>query len=417
MSVWVLLSLGADSVREHPQLPAVHHVSKPAAPRDTTDPLGISTWHAAGFRGQGVKVAILDTGFQGYRKALGTALPDHIRVKSFRRDGNLEARDSQHGILCGEVIHRLAPDAELLFVNWEPDDPMQFLQAVRWARAEGARVLSCSIIMPSWSDGEGGGATHETLRRLLIDGGPRGDALFFACAGNTALRHWGGIFHAGKDGYHEWTPGHIDNTIRPLAKDRVSVELSALAGVGYEVVVRDAVTSREVGRAASQACDSSGCVAVRFDPVVGHQYTMKVRLTDAGKKQPPHFHLTVLGGRLQYAVRAGSVPFPGDGPETTAVGAVDRSGSRMTYSSCGPNSAAPKPDLVASVPFLSAWRSEQPFAGTSAAAPQGAALAALLLSRAPHWSAARVRETLIESAQRTGKGHSSEKGFGILHLP
>src|SRR5690349_726699 len=66
--------------------------------------LGLDRWHAAGHRGAGVTVAVLDTGFRGYRSYLGTALPSSVRTQSFRLDGDLEARDSQHGILCGEVI-------------------------------------------------------------------------------------------------------------------------------------------------------------------------------------------------------------------------------------------------------------------------------------------------------------------------
>src|SRR5262245_4106261 len=123
--------------------------------------LGVDRWHAAGHHGRGVRVAVLDSGFRGYREHLGRALPERVTVNSFRFDGDLEAKDSQHGILCAEVIHALAPDAELLLANWEPDNPGQFLRAVRWAREQGARVVTCSIIMPSWSDGQGGGATHE----------------------------------------------------------------------------------------------------------------------------------------------------------------------------------------------------------------------------------------------------------------
>src|ERR1700678_2962744 len=32
--------------------------------------LGVDRWHAAGFRGQGVKIAVLDTGFRGYKEHL-----------------------------------------------------------------------------------------------------------------------------------------------------------------------------------------------------------------------------------------------------------------------------------------------------------------------------------------------------------
>src|SRR5260370_11029041 len=58
--------------------------------------LGVQRWHDAGFRGQGVKIAVLDTGFQGYKNFLGQALPEQVSVRSFRRDGNAEAKGSQH---------------------------------------------------------------------------------------------------------------------------------------------------------------------------------------------------------------------------------------------------------------------------------------------------------------------------------
>src|SRR5262245_64488963 len=104
--------------------------------------------------------AILQSGFSDYRQFLVKGLPASVKTKSFRKDGNFEARDSQHGILCAEVIHAIAPEAEILLVNWEPDSSQAFLDAVRWAKLEGAKVLSCSLIMPSWSDGEGGGEVH-----------------------------------------------------------------------------------------------------------------------------------------------------------------------------------------------------------------------------------------------------------------
>src|SRR5947199_8429330 len=67
--------------------------------------LGADRWHAAGHRGRGVTVAVLDTGFRGWRAHLGAALPRTIPSRSFRADGLMETRDSQHGILCGEVVH------------------------------------------------------------------------------------------------------------------------------------------------------------------------------------------------------------------------------------------------------------------------------------------------------------------------
>src|SRR5438477_11263021 len=64
--------------------------------------MNVPAWHQGGTRGKGVKVAVLDTGFQGDRDHLGKALPAAVLARAFRLDGQLEARASQHGILCGE---------------------------------------------------------------------------------------------------------------------------------------------------------------------------------------------------------------------------------------------------------------------------------------------------------------------------
>jgi subtilisin family serine protease len=100
-----------------------------------------------------------------------------------------------------------------------------------------------------------------------------------------------------------------------------------------------------------------------------------------------------------------------------AVAAVDAKGRRFSYSSCGPNGAAPKPDLAAVVPFPSLWRPEQPFASTSAAAPQTAGLAALLWGRHSDWTARQVRTALAKAALPTREKHCTEAGHGVLRLP
>jgi subtilisin family serine protease len=376
--------------------------------------LGADRWYAAGYRGRGIKVAILDTGFRGYRDYLGKALPEHVTVQSFRGDGNLEAKDSQHGILCGEVVHALAPDAELLLANWEPDRSDQFLAAVRWARQQGARILSCSLIMPSWSDGEGGGGVHAELARLLGSGNAIADALCFASAGNTALRHWSGSFHDGGHGFHEWQPGKETNEVRPWGETKTSVELYWQTKADYDLRVLDETAKTEVAQSAATEGVKRSAAVARFLPQASHAYAVQVRVAHGPAGA---FHLVALGAGLQYADARGSIPFPADGPEIIAVGAVGLDGQRMGYSSCGPNSKEPKPDLVAPVPFASLWR-PRPFSGTSASAPQAAALAALWWSRYPDWTAAQIRSALCASACDLGPpGHDYETGYGLITLP
>ncbi len=418
----------AAAAQEPPPAPSLLHrvttaaralfLPRPADPAgeevaDALAQMGADDWHRAGRRGKGVKVCVLDSGFRGYRNALGKVLPAAVTARSFRKDGKLEARPSQHGILCAEVIHHLAPEAEVLFANWEPESPSSYLEAVRWGREQGARVLSCSVIMPSWSDGEGGGSIHEELRQAL------GDALLFASAGNTAQRHWAGAPAPDKDGWHQWAKVKKDNSLRPFSQDRVSVELTCRAGA-YELVVLDATGQHEVGRSRALPGAGYGTAVVRFDPAGQSRYIVRLKvLNQASENGKPagRFHLTALGAKLQYATPQGSIPFPADGAEVVAVGAVDGKGRRMTYSSCGPCAAAAKPDLVACVPFPSVWRPEQAFAGTSAAAPQAAGAAALVWGLHPEWSAEDVRRALVDAAKKGRLGHCVETGYGVVRLP
>jgi hypothetical protein len=369
--------------------------------------LGADRWPQAGHEGKGVKVAVLDCGFRGYREHLGKALPARVTVKTFRADGNFEGHDTQHGILCAEVVHAVAPQAELILANWESDRPDTFLAAVRWARDQGARVLTCSVISPNWSDGEGNGPVHAELTRLLRDGG----LLFFACAGNTAQRHWQGRFQDAGKGFHEWRPGEVDNPVTPWSSERVSLELSAPDGSEYEQVVQDAETGDEVAKSVKGA--APGSAVVRFRPEDGKRYRLRVRRLSGADS----FHVVGLAAGLGMTAAGGSIPFPGDGSEVITVGAVDEHGKRQSYSACGPNSRRPKPDLVAPVPWVPLCRSRS-FGGTSAAAPQAAGLAALSWGKNQDQTAEQVRSALSTTARDLGpRGHDWETGFGMVNLP
>lgn len=384
------------------------------------DQLGVERWHKAGRRGRGVTIAILDSGFRGYRNFLGNGLPQRVLARSFRKDGNLEARDSQHGILCAEIVHALAPEAQLLLANWETDQPASFLDAVRWARDQGARVVSCSVIMPGWSDGEGGGPVHAALRSILGTGAKASDLLLFASAGNTAQRHWSGRVCLDAAGRHQWQPNRTRNRIRPWGCERLSVELYGPRLAGLDLEVREVDSGHAVGEAVARGSGSEqlpwATVVVRFEPRPGEAYDIHVGSKRVFDK-PHTFHLVVLGGSLEHATAPGSIPFPGDGDAVQTVGAVDGAGQRLEYSACGPNSRKPKPDLVAPVPFASLCR-ERPFEGTSAATPQAAGLAALWWSRHPDWTAGQVRDALHRHARDLGPpGHDFETGFGLIQLP
>jgi hypothetical protein len=160
----------------------------------------------------------------------------------------------------------------------------------------------------------------------------------------------------------------------------------------------------------------AGRAVVRFEPEEDATYKVRIRCLNADVKNEL-FHVVVLGGSLEHATEKGSIPFPGDGAQVLAVGAVDSENRRVYYSSCGPNSSLPKPDFVATVPFPSVCR-EKPFAGTSAAAPQAAGIAALLWSSRTDANATQIAASMKKAALDLGlPGHDHETGYGLIRLP
>jgi hypothetical protein len=350
-----------------------------------------------------VTVAVLDTGFRGYRTHLGKALPATVTTKSFRRDDDLEAKDSTHGILCAELLHTLAPDAKLLLANWDTDEPATFLAALAWAKENGATVVSCSVVIPAWGDGAGGGRVNAALTKFLKES----DIIFVAPTGNMAQRHWSGVFH-GKERDHEWAAGRTATTLTPWPNAPVTLDLVAPATSRYRVRLVDDQNNEVMGRVVATP---NGGHALRFVPTQP-RYALRVEHC-SGAREP--FRLTVIGADLGDATPTKSIVFPAENPHVWAVGAVDAAAQRCAYSGCG--DADRMPDFMARVPFPSQWRREA-FDGTSAAVPQVSGCAAVVRGRFPTWSAARVHDYLRTHAIDLGAhGPDPATGHGLIRLP
>jgi hypothetical protein len=89
-----------------------------------------------------MKVGIIDAGFSGYSALRGTALPATVVVK---QNGTLsDFLSSKHGTACVEIVHDLAPDADLFLVNVD-DIEVDFVNAVHWLQSQEVKVISSSI--------------------------------------------------------------------------------------------------------------------------------------------------------------------------------------------------------------------------------------------------------------------------------
>ena len=96
-------------------------------------------WHAAGLRGSGVKVAIVDGGFLGYPDLLGAELPASVTAKNFV-DGESDLQvngTSPHGTGCAEIVYDIAPQASMYLVKIATNIDLE--EAVNWLNYSGCR--------------------------------------------------------------------------------------------------------------------------------------------------------------------------------------------------------------------------------------------------------------------------------------
>lgn len=119
---------------------------------------GADTHHRNGVTGAGVRVAIIDSGFEGIDQAAQAGdLPTRWRWWDFTGDGF--EMNGVHGTGVAEIVYDMAPDAELYYYN--VDSVVDFENAVDAAIANGIDVVNCSLqwFGTGFGDGNGGG-TH-----------------------------------------------------------------------------------------------------------------------------------------------------------------------------------------------------------------------------------------------------------------
>lgn len=156
---------------------------------------GASSWHAAGYNGTGVRVAVIDVGFTGYSGLLGTDLPSSVTTYDWTGTG---LGGTYHGTACAEVVHDMAPGATMYLHKIGTD--VELGNAVNKAIADGVKVISMSL---GWVlDGPGDG----TGNLANIVNNARSNGIFYAtAAGNEAEVSWHGTYTDNDgDDAHEW---------------------------------------------------------------------------------------------------------------------------------------------------------------------------------------------------------------------
>ncbi len=145
-----------------------------------------TAWHEKGFTGKGVKVAVIDGGFQGLaeRQAEGE-LPANVVSQDFC--GGHFATATDHGTAVAEIVHEMAPDAQLYLVC--VDTEVDLAAAEAYAKSQGVHVINHSAGWqgPFRNDGSG------PIGAIVADARANG-ILWVNSAGNEAQTHWSGTY-------------------------------------------------------------------------------------------------------------------------------------------------------------------------------------------------------------------------------
>ena len=158
---------------------------------------GAPAWHAAGVRGQGVKIGIIDTGFEGFASLMGTELPSLVEARCYIDIGVFNSslsscdnsNESTHGTAVTETAFDIAPDSTYYISN-----PISFgdLQtAVQWMVTQDVDVINYSVSY--YWDGPGDGTSpfgDSPLRN--VDTAIASGITWVTAAGNEAESTWFG---------------------------------------------------------------------------------------------------------------------------------------------------------------------------------------------------------------------------------
>jgi len=400
-------------------LAGVGYIRPPLAPQALTVSQGVALTGAdqlqsQGTRGQNTTIAVIDLGFAGLSTAQSRGeLPSNVQTVDFSGSGLQSS--SSHGTASAEVVHDMAPDANLVLMKVA--DEVDLENAIDRAIQMGVDVVNHSVAWFNTNFYDGTGLINDAVRRARNSG-----IVWVNAAGNYGQRHWQGV---ARD-----TDG---NSWAEFSSGREGLGFSAQSGQLIEVYLtwRDWPTTRQdydlyVVNSGGSIVASSERVQNGSQPPTEHllfsapssgNYEIRVRPASVGSaKQLAIFN---LNQQISPFVKQGSIVTPGDCSCALAVGAVDyqnwTTGPIAPFSSQGPTTdGRVKPDLVGPAGVQVTTSQWNPFKGTSAAAPHVAGAAALLKSANASYGAGDLEQAL--ESQAISMGSSTQFGSGRLAL-
>ncbi|MFN8512103.1 MAG: S8 family serine peptidase [Chloroflexia bacterium] len=379
---------------------------------------GADRWQAAGFYGQGVKIGIVDVGFGGYEKLIGTELPTTDRLQTRSYASNKSLGTEVHGTAVAEIVHDMAPDASLWLVRIDTNISTE--NAIKWLVDEvGVDLISMSIGSAGYYRADGTSTGAKAVDYAYSKG-----VLCIIAAGNEADSHYGATFtDEDGDGYHDFAPGKADLTITPLSSQfQVVLNWDAWSGPPIDLNLEAYDASGKLLRQSTNVQNTSGRSPVEYLTLTAQRnQVITIRIKAVGDPGPVALNIFTQSATPEILTPEGSMATPGDAKLGLSVAATRWDNDRLEeYSSQGPTADGRiKPDIAGPtvVSTASYPSSTQKFNGTSAATPHVSGAAALYLSANPQATADQIVQFLWSRTRDLAPtGEDNQTGHGLLQL-
>jgi hypothetical protein len=405
---------------------------------------GIDPWHAAGYDGSGIQVAIFDWGFDdwGLRQASGD-LPSgtDLVLKDFAGTydfGSPSTPPYKHGTACAEIAYDMAPSSTVYLYAAYTDAELGLAIDDYRTNVTGRRVASMSLGWVNAGPYDGTGPID-----AMVDDAAASGILFAVASGNQQRRHhsWTSAQYGstdyttfgGSDPYEEFGPAagwwHNIGANRHVTAflewdDWDAARTGNSVGTDYDMVLE---RSTDSGATWSSVASSTNrqCSDASVPPMEAIDYTNPgtawfrlyvVRHEEAGCSNSfGHWmqlhswvNIGTSGTLWVHRNPCNSVLIPAEADGAVSTGAVLWSADGTSplygleyYSGLGPRNAAGgadpgaavnKPDVVGPDGVSTASYGTRNFYGTSAAAPHTAGLAASVWERWPTSPASEIRD-------------------------
>ena len=381
-------------------LKGLHRIRLPYYPFEAVESEGVGIMggrdmHALGSTGLGVKVAIIDLGFINLTSAINAGeLPAsvvQVDCTVINCSGTAMETYSKHGTGVAEVVHDMAPDAELHLIRI--GDDIDLGAAKTYCLNNGIQIINHSVAWLNAAFYDGTGPICD-----IANGAYTGGILWVNAAGNYGNIHYESDFtDANNNKRHEYTGTDEALSFSATADKTIEIFLNwdafPVTNDDYDLFLYSVDPDLNPGAsyvASSQYTQGNGGFRsppveylVYTPPSTGTYYLVVQKKATQDADLPLDIYFIAGASALEHKNKESSLAQPADASGVLSVGAVNLTDSLRGYSSRGPtNDGRTKPDLTATDGVSNSIYTNG-FFGTSASAPHVAGAAALILSQEP----------------------------------